>query len=186
MAVILDCFLEGHVSEKDYVDNYEDMTNFALSDEQETTLLEKQTECSFMWTNSQGDPVGVIMNYIWRKGGFWLTATRSRARIPAIEARPRVALTISSRGTTIPLCQALTYKGTAILHDDEETNQWLNTELSSALRPHDASQAAAFAEFLAASEGRVVIEVVPDKKISFNTEPLFRNSPAGPSPSYLG
>jgi len=32
----------------------------------------------------------------------------------------------------------------------------------------------------------VVIEVVPDMKISFNTEPLFKNSPAGPSPSYLG
>jgi len=27
---------------------------------------------------------------------------------------------------------------------------------------------------------------VPDMKISFNTEPLFKNSPAGPSPSYLG
>ena len=173
------------MGEKDYVDNFEDMTDFALSEEEEATLLEKQTECSFMWTNSQGEPVGVIMNYVWRKGRFWLTATRSRARIPAIEARPRVALTISSRGTSIPLCQALTFKGTAILHDDAETNGWLNTELSNVLRPHDASQAAAFAEFLAASEGRVVIEVVPDKKISFNTEPLFRNSPTGPSYSRL-
>jgi general stress protein 26 len=174
------------MSEKDYVDNYEDMTSFTLTDEQEASLLEKQTECSFMWTNSKGEPIGVIMNFVWRKGRFWLTATRNRARVPAIEARPRVALTISSRGTTIPLCQALTYKGTAILHDDAETNQWMNTELANVLRPNDASQAAAFAEFLAASEGRVVIEVVPDMKISFNTEPLFKNSPAGPSPSYLG
>jgi len=174
------------LSEKDYIDNYEDMTSFTLSELQEESLLEKQTECSFMWTNSKGEPIGVIMNFVWRKGRFWLTATRNRARIPAIEARPRVALTISSRGTTIPLCQALTYKGTAILHDDEETNQWMNRELSNALRPNDAGQAIAFAEFLAASEGRVVIEVVPDMKISFNTEPLFKNSPAGPSPSYLG
>jgi hypothetical protein len=174
------------VSEKDYVDNYEDMTSFTLTEEQEASLLDTQTECSFMWTNSKGEPIGVIMNYVWRKERFWLTATRNRARVPAIEARPRVALTISSRGTTIPLCQALTYKGTAILHDDAETNQWMNTELANVLRPHDASQAAAFAEFLGASEGRVVIEVVPDMKISFNTEPLFKNSPAGPSPSYLG
>ena len=173
------------MTEKDYVDNYEDMTDFALSAEQEATLLEGQTECTFMWTNSQNEPVGVIMNYVWRNGRFWLTATRSRARIPAIEARPRVALTFSSRGTSIPLCQALTFKGTAIVHDDEETNKWLNTELSNALRPNDASQAAALAEFLAASEGRVVIEVVPDMKISFDTEPLFKNSPAGPSTSSL-
>ena len=42
------------MSEKDYVDNYEDMTSFTLTDEQEASLLEKQTECSFMWTNSMG------------------------------------------------------------------------------------------------------------------------------------
>lgn len=174
------------MSEKDYVEKFEDMTPFALSDEQEATLLAKQTECTFMWTNSKAEPIGVIMNYVWREGRFWLTVTRNRARVPAVEARPRVALTISSRGTSIPLCQALTFKGTAIIHDDDETNQWLNTELSNALRPHDAGQAAAFAAGLANSEGRVVIEVVPDMKISFNTEPLFKNSPAGPSVSYLG
>lgn len=174
------------MSETGYVAKYEDMTPFALSDEQEATLLEKQTECTFMWTNSKAEPVGVIMNYIWRKDRFWLTVTRSRARVPAIEARPRVALTISSRGTTIPLCQALTFKGTAIIHDDDETNQWLNVELSNALRPHDARQAAAFADGLANSEGRVAIEIVPDMRISFDTEPLFKGSPAGPSKSYLG
>lgn len=174
------------MSKEDYVDSFEDMTPFALSAEQEATLLEKQTECTFMWTNSKAEPVGVIMNYIWRKDRFWLTVTRNRARVPAVEARPRVALTISSRGTSIPLCQALTFKGTAIVHDDEETNRWLNTELSNALRPDSAEQAAAFADGLANSEGRVVIEVVPDMKISFDTEPLFRGSPTGPSKSYLG
>ncbi len=169
----------------EYVDNYEDMTDFALSDDQESTLLAKQTECTFMWTNAQAEPVGVVMNYVWRKGRFWLSATRSRKRIPAIEARPRVALAISSRGTSIVHCQALTYKGTAIVHDDEETNQWLNTAMAGALRPGNADQAAAFAEFMGNTPDRVVIEVVPDKKISFNTEPLFKNSPAGPALSHI-
>lgn len=173
------------MSEAGFVEKYEDMTPFALSAEQEATLLATQTECTFMWTNSKGEPVGVIMNFIWRNDRFWLTVTRNRARVPAVEARPRVSLTVSSRGTSIEHCQALTFKGTAIVHDDEETNNWLNTELSNALRPKDASQAAAFAEGLANSEGRVVIEVVPDMKISFDTEPLFRDSPAGPSYSRL-
>lgn len=173
------------MTKSDYVEKFEDMTNFALSAEQEETLLQQQTECTFMWTNSQHEPVGVIMNYVWHEGRFWLTVTRNRARVPAIEARPRVALTISSRGTSIPLCQALTFKGTAIVHDDEETNTWLNETLSNRLRPHSAAQADAFADGLANSEGRVVVEVVPDLKISFDTEKLFRNSPAGPSPSRL-
>lgn len=169
----------------EYVDNYDDMTDFSLSREKEATLLAKQTECTFMWTNAQAEPVGVVMNFVWRKGRFWLSATRSRKRIPAIEARPRVAVTISSRGTSIEHCQALTYKGTAIVHDDDETNQWLNTQMAGALRPGNADQAAAFAEFMGNTPDRVVIEVVPDKKISFDTEPLFANSPAGPALSHI-
>ncbi len=174
------------MTEKDYVEKFEDMSDFTLSDDQEATLLAKQTECTFMWTNAQHEPVGVIMNYVWRQGKFWLTATRSRARVPAIEARPRVAITLSSRGTSIPLCQALTFKGTATVHEDNETKEWFYRELSNALRPNSAEQAAAFVDGLAKTDGRVVIKVVPDMKISFDTEKMFRNSPAGLSYSYLG
>ena len=74
------------------------MTGFALSAEQEANLLAKQTECTFMWTNTAGEPVGLIMNYVWRDGRFWLTATRSRARVPAIEKRPRVAVCLVLHG----------------------------------------------------------------------------------------
>ena len=63
----------------EYVSNYADVTVYALTDEGEETLLKKQTECTFMWTNSQGEPVGVIMNFVWRKGSIWLTATKQRA-----------------------------------------------------------------------------------------------------------
>ena len=105
----------------DYVDDYEDVSVFELSDEREARLLTTQTECTFMWTNSAGEPVGVIMNYVWREGRFWLTATRQRKRIAAIEARPRVAVAVSSRGTDIGISQSLTYKGTATLHDDTDT-----------------------------------------------------------------
>jgi hypothetical protein len=83
----------------EYVNNYADVTVDELTHEREATLLAKQTECTFMWTNSQGEPVGVIMNFVWRKGSIWLTATKQRARIPAIRARPRVAVAITSRGT---------------------------------------------------------------------------------------
>ena len=44
----------------------------------ERVLLETQTECTFMWTNKAGEPVGVIMNYLWHDGRFWLTATARR------------------------------------------------------------------------------------------------------------
>ena len=169
---------------KDYVDEYEDVSVFELSGEREETLLTKQTECTFMWTNAQGEPVGVIMNYVWRNGSFWLTATRRRKRIAAIEARPRVAIAISSRGTNIGISQSITYKGTAVLHDDDETKQWLYRELADAVRPNDADQAAAFAEHLD-SPGRVVIEIVPDTRIGFDSDSMFKNSPAGKSQTHV-
>jgi general stress protein 26 len=105
-------------------DDFEDVSGFSLSDEREATLLRAQTECTFMWTTREGDPVGVIMNFLWHEGRFWLTATRRRKRIAAIERDPRVAIAISSRGTRIGISQAVTYKGTAVLHDDEATKAW--------------------------------------------------------------
>ena len=169
----------------DYVSNYADVRVYELTDEREEILLKKQTECTFMWTNSQAEPVGVIMNFVWRKGSIWLTATKQRARIPAIRARPRVAVAITSRGTDIGISQAITYKGTAVLHEDAQTNAWLNTELANAVRPAGSDEALSFAQHLANSPGRLAIEVIPDKKISFDSYSLFKNSPTGPSKSML-
>ena len=64
-------------------DDFEDLSNFGLSDEHAKVLYEKQTECTFMWTTKAGEPVGVIMNYVLHEGSFWLTATRRRARVMA-------------------------------------------------------------------------------------------------------
>ena len=45
----------------EYVSNYADVTVYPLTEEGEATLLKKQTECTFMWTNSQGEPIGVML-----------------------------------------------------------------------------------------------------------------------------
>jgi hypothetical protein len=163
---------------KDYVDSYEDVSMFTLSERREQTLLDAQTECCFMWTTAGGDPVGVIMNFVWRDGRFWLTCTRRRKRVPAIEARPRVAVAITSRGTDIGISQAVTYKGTAAVHEDAETKAWFYPALAARVRPGDAAKQAAFVQHLE-SPGRVVIEIVPDTRIGFDSEHMFKNSPAG-------
>ncbi|HTH06628.1 MAG TPA: pyridoxamine 5'-phosphate oxidase family protein, partial [Ilumatobacteraceae bacterium] len=103
----------------DYVDSYEDVSVFHLDEEREGTLLDTQTECTFMWTTKDGDPVGVIMNFVRHDGRFWVTCTRRRKRVAAVEARPRVAMCVSSRGTDIGVSQSITYKGDAIVHDSD-------------------------------------------------------------------
>ena len=165
-------------------DDFEDVSNYGLTEEREQELYDKQTECTFMWTNLAGEPVGVIMNYLLHEGSFWLTATRQRARVPAIERDPRVAIAISSRGTDIGVTQSITHKGRATVHDEQATRDWFYPALSARLRPDSESQQKAFEEHLD-SPGRVVIEVVPTKRISFDSELMLKDSAAGMSRSQL-
>jgi general stress protein 26 len=166
----------------EYVDSYEDVSMYALDTSREQALLDAQTECCFMWSTSAGDPVGVIMNYVAKDGRFWLTCTRRRKRVPAIEARPRVAIAISSRGTDIGVSQTVTYKGNATVHEDDTTKAWFYAALAAKVRPESADQQAAFVHHLE-TPGRVVIEIVPDARIGFDAEKMFKNSPAGSSRS---
>ena len=165
-------------------DDFEDVSNFSLSAEREKELYKKQTECTFMWTNKAGEPVGVIMNYVVRDGSFWLTATRRRARIAAIERDPRVAIAISSRGTDIGVSQSVTHKGIAAVHDDPGTKDWFYPALAAAVRPDSDEHQRAFVDHLD-SPGRVVIEVSPTQRIGFDSELMLRDSPAGMSRSQL-
>ncbi len=171
-------------SSKSYVDSYEDVSVFGLSDTRERRLLDAQTECTFMWTNRAGEPVGVIMNFVMRDGSFWVTCTRQRKRVPAVMARPRVALAITSRGTDIGISQTVTYKGTATVHDDDATKAWFYPALAARVRPGDDTAQAAFCDHLD-TDGRVIIEIEPDVRIGFDAEQMFKNSPAGRTTSHV-
>ena len=165
-----------------YVDNYEDVSVFSLDSGREQLLHSKQTECVFMWTNSSGDPIGVVMNYVEKDGSFWLTCTRRRKRVAALEQRPRASIAVSSRGTDIGMSQAVTYRGNVKIYDDQVTSDWFYRALAEKVRPDSRSQQDAFVEHLD-TPGRVVIELIPDPdgRIGFDSEQMFANIPAGRS-----
>ena len=166
--------------DQEYVDSYEDVSTFHLDDEREQALHSAQTECTFMWTTKDGDPVGVIMNYLLHDGRFWVTCTKRRKRVAAVAARPRVALAVTSRGTDIGVSQAVTYKGDAIIHESDEVKEWFYPALAARVRPESQERQDAFVHHLD-TPGRVVIEIRPTARIGFDAENMFRNSPAGPS-----
>ena len=166
--------------ETEHVDSYDDVSMFVLSGDREQTLLDKQTECTFMWTTSKDEPVGVVMNFVYQDDAFWITCTRRRKRVPAIEARPRVALAVSSRGTDIGISQAVTYKGSAAVLEDDATKAWFYPALAAKVRPGQPEAQEAFAAHLD-TPGRVVIRIDPDTRIGFDSEAMFKDSPAGPS-----
>ena len=149
--------------------DYEDVTGWGLGADAEEAMLAAQTECTFIWANKEGWPVGVIMSFIWRRGRFWLTATSQRARIHAVRRDPRVCVVVTSTGAAgVPRRQTVTYKGVCTLHDDDATKAWFYPELAAALHQDEAMQRH-FARFLD-SPRRVILEVEPTQRISFDGE----------------
>ena len=148
------------------VENYDDVTMYGLSNDKEEELLLKQNELTFIWTNKAGHGMGVTMSYIWRKGRIWCTATEQRARMKALARDPRCSVVISSAGTDIAVSQSITYKGHAILHKDQETKDWFYPDFSRHANS-PAPTAEAFEAFLD-TPLRIIIEVVPEKTITFN------------------
>ena len=149
------------------IENYEDVTVYGLDDDVEQRLLLEHNECTFIWSNKEGWPVGVIMSYVWRRGSFWLTASGQRARISAVRRDPRVCIVVTSTGSPVPRNKAVTYKGTCVLHDSREVKDWFYPELSRAVRGSDEEAVKNFAMFLD-SPRRVILEVQPTQRIGYD------------------
>jgi hypothetical protein len=161
----------------DSAKDWEDVRAYTLDEDDESELLRRQTECTFIWNSKTGHPMGVVVNFIFRDGRFWLTATELRPRIAALREDPRASIAISSKGSGIEVSKSLTYKGHCVLHVDEQTKAWFYPEFAAVLRPGAPDKAASFAEHLN-SEGRVVIELVPDKRIGFDSAKMWRAAPS--------
>ncbi len=156
-------------------DNYEDLTECGLSDEGERELVYGQRNCVFMWTNTAGEAFGVVMSYLPKDGKLWLTAAERRKRIAALRRFPRASICISGAGTPLGSGKTVTYKGNCVVHDDRDTKDWFYPEFASYLRPIP-EEAAVFQQFLD-SPGRVIVEFVPDYKLSFDSELMWVRSP---------
>jgi general stress protein 26 len=156
-------------------DDYEDLTECALSPEDEQQLLRAQRECVFMWTNAAGEAFGVVMSVLPKDGRLWLTAAERRKRIAAIRRFPRASICLNSAGTKLGPGKTITSKGSCVVHDDRETKDWFYPEFSRALR-RDEAAAAEFQRFLDSPQ-RVIIEFTPDYSLSFDGAKMFARSP---------
>ncbi|MEZ5407112.1 MAG: pyridoxamine 5'-phosphate oxidase family protein [Acidimicrobiales bacterium] len=154
--------------------DYEDVTAFDLDGATEEQLLGAHNECTFIWANAEGWPVGVIMSYVWRRGRFWLTASSQRARITAVRRDPRVSIVVTSTGSPLPRDKTVTWKGRCTVHDDDaELKAWFYPELAAALMPGHEGAQARFVRFLD-SPRRVILEVEPVQRIGYDGAKMAR------------
>lgn len=148
------------------VQNYDDVTMYGLTPEKREKLLLAQNELTFIWTTREGHGMGVTMSYIWREGRIWCTAAEQRARIKALRRDPRCSVVISSAGVDDEVSQSITFKGRAILHQDQQTKDWFYPDFAR----HSRNPAPTPEDFIAFLDtpARVIIEVVPEMAITFD------------------
>jgi general stress protein 26 len=158
----------------DAIEDYEQVSVYALGDAEREALLSTHAECTFNWATRDGWPVGVIMSYLWKDGRFWLTAGAHRHRIEAVRRDPRVSIVVTSTGTELGPGKSVTAKGRCTVHEDAATKAWFYPEFARHLYP-DERQAEAFARRLD-SPLRVVLEVAPEKWISYDGVKMFRDA----------
>ena len=149
----------------DDIHNYEKVSNYPLDPEKQEELLNTHRECVFNWCTQDNWPMGVIMSYIWMDGRVWLTAGAHRHRISAVRRNPKVSVVLSSASAGRGPGQTLTVQGRAVLHEDQETKDWFYPALA-----YKGLQGAAAEDFVKRLDSplRVIIEVVPEKWITFD------------------
>jgi general stress protein 26 len=148
-------------------DNYEMVSIYGLDPDVQQELLSISRECVFNWCTKDEWPMGVIMSCLWAKDRIWLTAGAHRHRISAVRRNPKVSVVVTSTGTHLGGAKTVTIKGRCTIHEDRETKDWFYPAFAAHTNPDNAKAAAAFEEMLD-SPLRVVLEVVPEKFITYD------------------
>jgi len=157
------------------VQNYDEVEHYPLDPEMLEQILQEQNECSFVWGTKDHWPVGVIMSFFWSDGKFWLTATSQRKRIAAIRRDPRVTLIVSSVGTRFGPAKSITVKGRVRILDDEATKARVLPRIAAVVLPGADELQEKFVKMME-SERRLVLEVTPEKWITFDAAQMMAAS----------
>lgn len=161
--------------------NYDDVKQYRLDPEREKELVHAAGECTFIWANKSGHPIGVTTAYVPAKGKIWMTATRERVRIKAIARDGRSSIVITSTGTPMGGGKTVTYKGHTVIHDDPDIKHWMYKLLAGGMvhasqqDPDNAFTAGInpemFIRFLDTPE-RIVLEFTPEMSIPFDGDKM--------------
>lgn len=145
-------------------------------------LLTLQNECTFMWTNREGHPFGVIMSYfhgsapaalgVTTEPSFWLTCAAGRARVPAIRRTGYAALTVTGRGSEVGSGKTASFRGPCTVHDDRMILEWMLPALARHLRPDSDEGAQAMLAHLD-TPNRVVLQLVPEYRLDFDSTKMW-------------
>jgi len=152
------------------VRDYADLSSMALDPTQLADLIGASGECVFTWVTRTGDPMGVVVSYLYRDGKFWTTSLTSRARIKALASRSQSTIVLNDAG------RSATFKGRSVLHrpgdpDWDVVKSWFYAALvGTDQRPDDP--VAQQAERSLDTPDRVIVETIANLIVSFDFNKL--------------
>jgi len=150
------------------LEDFEDVSRYPIDDAARERLLAGGRECAVVWSTRDGWPIGVMHIYLWHDDRFWVTCTARRKRVAALRARPRSSVILA-----FPDERTLTARTLAVVHASPTPHaDWLYPALARrvlAEQPENVQRegVGGFVDRLA-SDDRVIIELVPQKWISFD------------------
>jgi len=152
----------------DRLEDFEDVSRYPIDEADRDALLERHRECAIVWSTRDGWPVGVMHLYLWHAGRFWVTCTARRKRVAALRARPQSCVIVP-----FPDERTLTARTLATVHaTPTEHARWFYPALARqvlAEQPESVRREGVDG-FVARleSDDRVILELVPQKWISFD------------------
>jgi general stress protein 26 len=157
----------------DTSNDHEIVSIYGMSEAQIDRLMTQASECVLMWSTKDGWPVGVTHAFVWKDGKVWLTFAAHRHRAAAIRRDNRVTVAVSGvAARDVP--GAATMKGHATFHDDDATKAWFYPALAAKVRPDNEEGKQAFEDLLD-SPLRVILEITPEKWITYDSEKAGRD-----------
>ena len=164
-------------------EEHEVVSIYPFNEASREDLLNQARECTFNWSTKDGWPVGVIHAFVWRNGSGWITCSVHRHRVAAIKRDPRCSVVVSGVSAPNGPNGAITFKGRAVIHDDEETKEWFYpalargpyTGMEGDLTAEQEAQAKAFEERLD-SPLRIIIEIIPEKWIMLDSDKMAKDT----------
>lgn len=156
------------------LNNYLDVSKVGIDLDKRDRLFEAQTEATVMWSTKDGWPVGVMHRYMWANDRFWITCAKHRLRVPALRARPKSCISISSEGTYLGGDINVVAKTLAIVHDMDEDptlKEWVYPAMAARQRRNDPEGQKEFVRRID-TVGRAIIELVPQSWITYDGNKL--------------
>ncbi len=165
--------------------DYDDVKQYKLDPDREKELVNSSGECTFIWANKSGHPIGVTTAYVPVDGKIWMTATKERVRVKASARDGRSSICITSTGTAMGGGKTVTYKGHTVIHDSQETKLWMYKLLAAGMgaASDDGNEftagldASLFVRFLDTPE-RIVMEFTPEMSILFDGDKMAAGTAA--------